>query len=92
MSIIRRSFSSTFKAEVALQALREYNLNLDIVVHWKQSVEEYAKEIFDTDAKSNHTEDRMFGRSVGNGVGSGKKTLTHFALQTSLIGHKVIEG
>lgn len=69
MSRIRRSFSPAFKAEVALQALRgdksqaaicrEHNLNPEIITRWKQAVEEHAKEIFDTDAKSNGDQERI---------------------------------
>ena len=69
MSRIRRSFTPAFKAEVALQALRgdksqaaicrEHNLAPDLVTRWKQSVEEHANEIFDTETKSNGTEERI---------------------------------
>ena len=69
MSRIRRSFTPAFKAEVALLALRgdksqaaicrEHNLSPDLVTRWKQSVEEHANEIFDTDTKTNGADERI---------------------------------
>lgn len=56
MSRQRRSFTPTFKATVALQALRgeksqaalcrEHNLSPDLICRWKQTVEEQAQQLF----------------------------------------------
>ena len=69
MSRQRRSFTSTFKAEVALQALRgeksqaalcrEHNLSPDLICRWKQTVEEQAPQLFANAAAADTHQERL---------------------------------
>lgn len=77
MSRQRRSFTPTFKAEVALSALRgeksqaalcrEHNLSPDLICRWKQTVEEQAPQLFantvaDTDQERVAELERLVGQ------------------------------
>ena len=69
MSRIRRNFSPTFKADVALHALRgdksqaalcrEHNISPDLICRWKQTLEEQATEIFTAASRTEDGEARL---------------------------------
>jgi len=69
MSRIRRNFSPTFKADVALHALRgdksqaalcrEHNISPDLICRWKQTLEEQAVSLFHTAAASDDDQARL---------------------------------
>ena len=69
MSRLRRNFSPTFKADVALQALRgeksqaalcrEHNLSPDLICRWKQTLEEQAASVFQSAAAGDDNQARL---------------------------------
>ncbi len=69
MSRQRRCFTPSFKAEVALQALRgeksqaalcrEHNLSPDLICRWKQTVEEQAPQLFQNATVADADQERL---------------------------------